>query len=156
MDHGSSSPVSVARSRSRTSHSKNQDSQPEFDFDANRDRARANPSRWASHRQVTPPSFDGSTYNAEHDEIRLSGQMAAVFTCMSDGRWRTLAEIRAEIKRGSEAGISARLRDCRKQKHGGSIVNRRRRGNSGDGLFEYQLIVNPATVVKAITSEARS
>jgi len=40
----------------------------------------------------------------------------------------------------SEGGVSARLRDFRKEKFGSHTVNRRRK--AGGGTFEYQLIVN--------------
>jgi hypothetical protein len=79
--------------------------------------------------------------------------MLAVYGCLSDQQWRTLAEIRACTKCGSEAGISARLRDLRKHRWGQHTVNRRRRGNGEDGLFEYQLIINQArrsAMVKAL------
>jgi len=57
---------------------------------------------------------------------------------MRDGRWRTLAEI-VELCGGSEAGVSARLRDLRKPQHGGRRVERRRRGEPRLGLWEYRL-----------------
>jgi hypothetical protein len=69
--------------------------------------------------------------------------MQAVFDCMKDGRWRTLAEIHANVRGGSEASISARLRDFRKRQWGQNTVNRRRRGEAALGIHEYQLIVNP-------------
>lgn len=93
----------------------------------------------------SPPLFDGKTYEPARDEIRLSGQLARVFNCMKDGRYRTLSEIQRALScqglmvKDSEAGISARLRDLRKSKWGSHIVNRRRRGA---GLWEYQVIVN--------------
>lgn len=83
----------------------------------------------------SPPIFDGATFDPEKDTIRLSGQLAEVYNLMRDGRYRTLAEIRNVVS-GSEAGISARLRDLRKRKWGGFTVNRRRRT---EGTFEYQL-----------------
>jgi len=48
-------------------------------------------------------------------------------------------EIRERIGGGSEAGISARLRDFRKIKFGGHKVYRRRRGEASKGLHEYRL-----------------
>jgi uracil-DNA glycosylase family 4 len=83
--------------------------------------------------------FDGETYDAEHDEDRLGTLLAEVKTLMLDGAWRTLAEIQLLIGRGSEAGISARLRDLRKEKFGAYNVSRRRRDDPKSGLFEYQL-----------------
>lgn len=112
-----------------------------FDF-ADADRKRANPSRWAARLATVPTElFDGLTYDTEKDEKRLTGQMGAVFDCMSDSKWRTLAEIISVIGKGSEAGVSARLRDLRKEKWGGHTVLRRRRGESSKGLFEYRLRV---------------
>jgi len=86
----------------------------------------------------SPPIFDGATFDPARDEIRLSGQLARVYNCMSDGEYRTLQEIRA-ICGGSEAGLSARLRDLRKTRWGAHVVNRRRRT---EGTFEYSLQVN--------------
>lgn len=84
--------------------------------------------------------FDGATYSPTLDGVRLGKQALAVFGLMRDGKWRTLREIRDSIGSGSEAGVSARLRDFRKAKFGGHTVNRQRRGLAEDGVFEYQLI----------------
>jgi hypothetical protein len=54
---------------------------------------------------------------------------------MLDGQWRTLSQIVLHVG-GSEAGVSARLRDLRKQKFGAYTVNGRRRSG---GLWEYQV-----------------
>lgn len=86
-------------------------------------------------------AFDGETYEADSDFVRLTGQMQLVHQCMSDYQWRTLAEIRSQIGVGSETGISARLRDLRKDKWGSHQVDRRRRGDGQKGLFEYRLIL---------------
>ena len=87
--------------------------------------------------------FDGKTYESNHDFKRLTGQNLRVFNCMKDGFWRTLAEIEEVLGAGhSQAGISARLRDLRKEKFGGHTVERRRRGNAPKGLHEYRLILN--------------
>ena len=64
-------------------------------------------------------------------------QLSAVLDLMRDGRWRTLYEIQKATGEGSEAAISARLRDLRKARFGGYQVNRRRRGDGG--TFEYQV-----------------
>lgn len=90
-----------------------------------------------------PPAaaaFDGDSYEPERDHKRLAGQLGNVFKLMSDGAWRTLAEISTTVG-GSEAAVSARLRDLRKSRYGANIVNRRR---IGGGLYEYQLEVNSA------------
>lgn len=83
----------------------------------------------------TPAQFDGATYEPEHDFKRLSGQLAKVREVMSDGEWHTLKYI-AYMADGSEAGVSARLRDLRKHRNGARIIERRRQS---DGLFEYRM-----------------
>lgn len=81
------------------------------------------------------PHFDGETYVAERDHDRLAKQLNAVRDLMIDGRWRTLYGI--SLTTGfAEASISARLRDCRKEKYGGYTVARRHIAN---GLWEYQV-----------------
>lgn len=82
-------------------------------------------------------AFDGVTYNASRDHDRLSGQLKAVFDLMSDERWRTLDEIQSMVK-GTDASISARLRDLRKTKYGGHEVERQHRVR---GIWEYRVRV---------------
>lgn len=82
-------------------------------------------------------AFDGQTYSPQRDYIRLNGQLAKVFELMKDGRSRTLSEIQDQVC-GSEAAVSARLRDLRKDKYGGHDVQR---VNVSGGLFRYRLIV---------------
>ncbi len=84
-------------------------------------------------------SFDGQTYEAGHDEARLSRQLDLVKNLMLDGVWRTLEEIGAATQ-APPASVSARLRDLRKAKHGGFLVERRARGERDAGLFEYRVI----------------
>lgn len=86
---------------------------------------------------VDPASvpFDGATFEPAKDSVRLAGLLARVKALMSDGRWRTLAEIRAVVG-GTEASVSARLRDLRKPKFGGHTVETRRRDG---GLWESRL-----------------
>lgn len=93
---------------------------------------------WAEQVARIPPkvAFDGSTYDHEKDYCRLKGQLGRVRLLMSDGKWRTLAEI-SDHAGGSEASISARLRDLRKEQYGGFIVERER---VEDGLFKYRLV----------------
>lgn len=81
------------------------------------------------------PLFDGDTFDPEKDQARLTGLLDRVFWLMLDGRWRTLSDIHAKVG-GSEASISARLRDLRKQKFGAFLVERRRLSG---GLWEYRL-----------------
>lgn len=89
-------------------------------------------------RPATYPLFDGRTFSAVHDSARLTGQLLAVYELMRDGRWRTLREMSLSVK-GSEAALSARLRDLRKPRFGSHAVERRRRGAPSDGLWEYRL-----------------
>ena len=88
-----------------------------------------------SYSPRTRARFDGTTYDPERDHNRLKSLLGRVWTVMSDGKWHTLAELgwRAE---GSEAGVSARLRDLRKRRFGGYRVDRRR---IVEGLHEYRL-----------------
>jgi hypothetical protein len=81
------------------------------------------------------PLFDGDTFTPARDGDRLRCQLDAVRRLMSDGAWRTLAEIGAAVG-APEASASARLRDLRKPKFGGLAVEREyvRRG-----LFRYRL-----------------
>ena len=83
--------------------------------------------------------FDGETYEPEFDKPRLNTLLGKVFVLMEDRQYRTLSEIQSVVACGSEASISARLRDLRKPRFGGYEVDRRRRGKETKGLFEYQL-----------------
>lgn len=58
---------------------------------------------------------------------------------MQDQKWRTLSEIEKAIEE-PQASISAQLRNLRKDKFGGHTVNRQRRGDPCQGLFEYRLV----------------
>lgn len=86
--------------------------------------------------------FQGATFEPQHDGLRLKGQLDRVRMVMLHSslteEWLTLAEI-AKFAGGSEAGCSARLRDLRKARFGGYIVERRRRGQPARGLFEYRV-----------------
>lgn len=83
--------------------------------------------------------FDGETYLPERDGERLRSQLQRVRDLMIDGQWRTLAVIAVRAG-GTEAGVSARLRDLRKARNGGYTVERK---YLGEGLFEYRLEVAP-------------
>jgi hypothetical protein len=93
-------------------------------------------------------AFDGATYSPTFDYERLAGQNRRVFDCMKDENFRTLREIEVEIlsrdpqAQISQASISARLRDLRKEKFGRHTVERRARGERRRGLWEYRLLVN--------------
>jgi hypothetical protein len=82
---------------------------------------------------------DGATFSPVHDGKRLSRQLDRVAAIMSDGVWRTLRGIAVQAG-GSEASVSARLRDLRKARFGGHVVERRRRGEPSSGVWEYRLL----------------
>lgn len=85
------------------------------------------------------PHFDGKEYIKELDQKRLTGQLKDIYNLMIDGKWRTLSEIR-ETLNYPESSISAQLRHLRKDRFGNHVVNKRRRGERKNGLFEYQLL----------------
>jgi hypothetical protein len=98
-------------------------------------------------------SFGGKTYNESRDRIRLTGQLLRTWTVISDGQWRTLAQIaketsalRADGGRDSEAAISARLRDFRKARFGGYTVVAE---NISGGLWRYRLAIEDIAVHEA-------
>jgi len=68
------------------------------------------------------------------DTDRLNTQLNRVKFFMLSGEWKTLREI-ADHVQGSEAGVSARLRDLRNKYH--YTVNRRRVNDQG--LWEYSV-----------------
>lgn len=96
--------------------------------------------------EYQPPAkvaFDGVTYDPDQDHKRLKGQLWRVFQLMSDGKWRTLAEIAIEAG-GSEASVSARLRDLRKEQYGGrEVLHERVKG----GLWRYRLVVGNTSLI---------
>lgn len=84
------------------------------------------------------PHFNGPAYQPQLDFNRLTGQMKRVKDLMIDGQWRTLGEIES-ITGDPQASISAELRHLRKSRFGSWIVDKRRRGNRIEGLFEYRV-----------------
>lgn len=89
--------------------------------------------------------FDGSSLQVE-DEARLTSQFDRVLALMRDGRPRTLHQIHCAVG-GSEAAISARLRDLRKARFGGYRVVRERQRN---GLHTYQVLPPPPATQVAL------
>lgn len=81
--------------------------------------------------------FGGKTYDPAADSPRLTSQLDRVRAVMQDGQWHTLAEL-AEVCGGSEAAISARIRDFRKPQFGAHEVQRER---VRDGLWRYRLVI---------------
>lgn len=84
--------------------------------------------------------FNGSNYDRNRDDDRLSAQYDRIFMLMQDGKWRALFEI-SNLTGDPPASISAQLRHMRKARFGSHTVNKRLRGEL-DGLWEYQLIIN--------------
>ena len=68
--------------------------------------------------------FDGKTYVPVRDKTRLKKQLDSVLELMLDGQWRTLCVIAAAVG-APEASVSARLRDLRKERFGGYLVERK-------------------------------
>jgi hypothetical protein len=82
-------------------------------------------------------TFGGNTFDEKLDGDRLRRQLAAVRAETSDGQWWTLHRLSLAVG-APEASVSARLRDLRKKKFGGYIVERRRIPN-GNGLHMYRI-----------------
>jgi len=89
--------------------------------------------------------FDGETFDPKLDGERLRTLQMRVHAFMENWDcpsphgegWRTLTEI-ARVCGGSEAGVSARLRDLRKTRWGAHTVERRRHPDA-DGLWLYRV-----------------
>lgn len=81
------------------------------------------------------PIFDGPTYEPALDGERLGRQLDRVRDMLLGhrGEWFTISELQ-RVAGGSEAGVSARIRDLRKVRNGGHVVQRRRRAG---GTWEY-------------------
>lgn len=88
-----------------------------------------------THLNVLDGRRGGATFDELLDMQRLNKQQRAVYEAVRSGQWMTLREI-AHVTGFPEASISARLRDFRKKKFGGHIVERRRRTA---GTWEYRL-----------------
>lgn len=80
--------------------------------------------------------FDGDTAEPE-DHPRLAKQLAVVHALMLDGQWRTLVAIASAAKCSTQSA-SARVRDLRKSKHGGYVIERRRIPDTA--IYEYRLV----------------
>ena len=84
-------------------------------------------------------NFDGETFEQSRDGERLQAQLDRVHAYIRDGQWHTLKQI-ALACRSPESSVSARLRDLRKDKFGGHVIERR---YVVRGLFEYRLRTEP-------------
>lgn len=98
--------------------------------------------------------FDGATYEAKHDRARLHKQRERIRDLMSDGRWRSVSEI-AEITHDPEPSVSAQLRNLRKERMGGFVVDRRKRGDRARGLYEFRLLPPDPGAVKNYGNDAK-
>lgn len=98
-------------------------------------------------------AFRGETYTPRHDFKRLRGVMLKVISLMADGKWRTLKEI-SEVSGGSEASVSARLRDLRRPEYGSNIVDRYHTATRG--TFQYRVRVTDPTFLTHLTGRAPS
>ena len=90
--------------------------------------------------------FDGATFEPRRDGSRLNKQLTAVYSVMEDGHWYLLSEL-SELAHAPEASVSARMRDLRKPKFGGHIIEREYLGN---GLFRYRLKANDRRTAFAV------
>ncbi len=61
------------------------------------------------------PEFDGATYDHARDFGRLKSTLARTYACLLNGEWWSLRELALAVG-CTEAGVSARLRDLRKDK----------------------------------------
>lgn len=83
--------------------------------------------------------FDGDTYEPLQDKERLETLFERVKSTMAGAQWWTLEELAAQAK-GSQASVSARIRDLRKERFGGwEIVRRRLQSAPESGVWEYQM-----------------
>ncbi len=86
--------------------------------------------------------FDGETFDKDLDGPRLTSQLELVKQVASTGAWWTLRHL-ATLCGGTEASISARLRDLRKEKFGGYVVEKRRivsGATTSGGLWVYRVL----------------
>lgn len=92
--------------------------------------------------------FDGATYSHELDGARLKSQLIRVKDLMRDGTWRSLGTIVVRVGGTSEAGVSARLRDLRKPKFGGYLIEKKRLIDAA-GTWMYRMLLERGTQAKA-------
>ncbi len=89
--------------------------------------------------------FDGETYEPAKDGPRLGTLLERVWSLMSDGEWRNLEDI-SKATGGTEASVSARLRDFRKPRNSWRFrVNEVQRKRVTGGLWVYRFVMRPAT-----------
>lgn len=88
------------------------------------------------------PHFDGSDYDEKLDKNRLTGQILRIYDTIKDQKWRTLAEIEGSTG-DPQASVSAQLRNLRKSRFGGHVIEKRRVSSiNGTGTWQYRLLIN--------------
>ena len=83
------------------------------------------------------PLFRGRTYSETHDRDRLMTQQERVTELMQDGKSRTLQQISKSLGI-PEASVSARLRDARREIHGGwNVISKPVKGHRGLWTYSF-------------------
>ena len=84
--------------------------------------------------------FDGETYDHDADFERLDSQLERVRYLLTHpvGQWWTLSDLKEQAG-GSEAAVSARIRDLRKPKFGALDIQSERFGHKKAGLWHYRV-----------------
>ncbi len=85
---------------------------------------------------IKAPRFDGHAYVAGRDQQRLNCQLQRVLAVVIDGEWRTIEQI-SRLARAPENSASAQLRNLRKPRFGGYLVEKE---HAGGGLFRYRVL----------------
>jgi hypothetical protein len=80
--------------------------------------------------------FSGAAYEPAKDHDRLTGQIKAIWQVMSDGNWRTVAQL-VRLTGFPANSVQAQLRNLRKAEFGAYLVERRR--TTDTGLYEWRL-----------------
>jgi hypothetical protein len=90
--------------------------------------------------------FSGSDYVPKHDQKRLTGQIERVYLLLCGSGWLTLSEMEKALNdlhpehHHPQASISAQIRNLRKIQFGSHEIEKRPRGDRGNGLYEYKLL----------------
>jgi len=94
---------------------------------------------FAVNKEITMSNlFGGLTFDPVLDQERMKIQLGRVFCEMRDQDWHTIPELQQKCG-GSEAAISARIRDLRKPQFGSyEIITQRVKA----GLWRYRLILS--------------
>lgn len=92
-------------------------------------------------------NFSGAEYVPALDQKRLTKQIDLIYDLMKDGKYRTLAEI-SQATGAHEASVSAQLRNLKKIEFGYHGLEKRRRGEPGNGLWEYRILRNEKSTTR--------